>query len=272
MHVPAPIAALLSGPGRLISAGLAFLAAIFGILAEGYVGVSVFVIVSLALVVVELWRDSAGLTSERDEARSARDQHLLVARQEREKARNMDSLEAESAKLKQRAARLVAELEAQANDPSRLLGILARHADLVAVIRRQRALSESARPARWPVLAVKLISEQLVEIRCFATQCDYVSGEPVSLIAPDTGQVHGTGEATVEGSGIVVVLRLDELPLALATDLEAESDLRPVGYAVELAGLAMSTYHDVSDDALKALEEQLSGALKALVDDFQHER
>lgn len=87
MHVPAPLAEVLFGRGRLLSFGLAFVGALFAVLAEGFKGIATFVIVVLVLLVAELWRESERLTDERNEARTAGQRTISQLDQEIERTR-----------------------------------------------------------------------------------------------------------------------------------------------------------------------------------------
>jgi hypothetical protein len=271
MHVPAPIAELVSGPGRLISAGFAFLAAIFGILAEGYVGISVFVIIVLILVVAELWRESGSLTGERDGARSAEQTTRSLLEREQEKTQAMTAVIEHEEALERQVEWLREELTAQSTNPSRLLRILIGHAELIRLAVSHRELSMGRRTCRWPILGITIDRGQVAAISCYADGSEYADGEPVALVATASGEIQTTAQATVSGDQLLIVVPLNELPAEILDELETNDDVHPDGYMLELAGLAIKTYDGVSDERLRELERAVSTAMQSASSALRHD-
>lgn len=270
MHIPAPIAVLFAGPGRLVSAGLAFLAAVFAVLAEGWLGISILIIVLLALLVAELWRDSARLTNslrlavhERDEAKMRESATLSTLQAERDRLEAAEAAQAESLVLSDEVAWLRGALEAQRSDLASLLPSLVTHTELIQLVRKHRNLAETA-DSRWTILRISSETEHTATITCFVgDNHSDIEGEPVSLVASTSGEVKATGEATVRGQKLIVVLDIEQLPSDISTELDNHGESRPERYAIELAGLAIKAYDALSDESLLNLERVISAATQS---------
>ena len=269
MHVPAPIARLF-GRGSLLQFGLAFVGALFAVMAEGFTGIAIFIIILLALVVSELWQESERLTKDLEEARTAGQMTTSRLDGEIEKARMLEARDEQARELEGEVEWLRGELQAQASSPSRLLNILVGHADLIELIRKHRELMQAERPGRWTALRIRINDEKTAYISSYAEGCDYADGELVALIGVESGEIQATATATMQGQLILVTMPLDVLPREILASLEIQNEVQPEAYALELAGLAIKTYDSVSDAGLRELEQAVTtarqGAFRALHD------
>ncbi len=272
MHTPRPIAAVLCGPGRVLSAGIAILAAVFSVLAEGFVGVAVFAIVSLALLVAELWRDSSSLTQEIENtsqqlttARAAEHAALNKVNVTNEHLEGMAVTGREAKGLRERASWLEEQLRAQHSELVPFLDILGNQGARLELVRRHRALTGGDRTGRWPVVSVSSEGTPSVTIVAFAaSDCEYVDQQPVMLVATSSNTSLSTGRATLQGRQIIMDVTLDELPEDLCIGLERHGRLQPEGYAVELAGLAVDAYDGVGDDELEEIEKAMLTVMRGV--------
>jgi hypothetical protein len=57
MHWPEPVKKHITGSGKVLSSGLALLAAVFGVLVAGLLGIGILVGALLLFLLVELWME-----------------------------------------------------------------------------------------------------------------------------------------------------------------------------------------------------------------------
>jgi hypothetical protein len=60
---------------------------------------------------------------------------------------------------------------------------------------------------------------------------------------------------------LMVTIGLDYLPAKISSDLERLGVFQNEGYAIEMAGLAVSAYDTAADEDLEALETALNDAM-----------
>lgn len=269
MYVPEPIREIFGGPGRLFSGGVALVAAVFAVLAEGVLGVGIFIVVALALLLAEVWRDSSQLTQalatathERDLARSAEQATGSELEVERE---SISELQARSAQLAEKIAWLRARLKEGETELAPLVYGLEGRIEVVQLVLRHRALSANIGAARWPIVRIVGDSEGAAMIVASGGEdCDSAREELVSLISLDSSEVQTSGKAMVEGQQISIVVSLNELPPHMATELESYGEAQAAGYALELAGLTVKAYDAVGDAGLRQLQQAMSTAMQSV--------
>ncbi|MDA0184917.1 hypothetical protein OJ997_31730 [Solirubrobacter phytolaccae] len=264
------------------------IALVYGAIEHGAVGISVVCALFLALVVAELWRESARLTASLDATRHEIDNLSRTHEIDRMQIESASAKVEEFAALQcanDELAEEILNLNQRLADPQLTLvqtvdGV-ARQRKLLQITLRHRARRNAGEPIQWAVVSIHHSNEGIVEVRALSGGTDpgILSGELVALVRNDDSKAIVFGEVTsVDASNV----HASAFPPSLLASLVAEPlslgrSTSPDGLLLRLGGLDWGPFTSLSDeqlrtvdDALAAVEVSVSAALTATSPNEDH--
>jgi hypothetical protein len=279
MYVPDSITAPLQGPGRIVAVGLTVLLGGFAIYAAGLVGAVIVAVVTLCLLVVELWREMAALAARYEELEDQKaaveeahevDRSLLEAAQG-DAGKNVE-LEEANGELAQRVHDLEAQLASPQLNFHQSVYSLTQQRELIQVVQAHRQRVESGLPSEWPVTHIQMLDDGTVVVRALSRGSDpsLSPGETICLASagglwpPVFMSVVRTTETEIVG--VLSTAAVPFLPSWLADELDEHSAISPSGCVLRLAGLELQPYNAFGSAALGALDGAISKLLSTAAD------
>jgi hypothetical protein len=278
VHWPEPIKTHFRGRGKVLGTGVALLAAAFGVAAFKLIGLAIFAASVAALVIVELWLESARLSreiGERDERIGKADEQRQLRDLEMEdlsgRASRLPALETEVARLENQVRDLREEMSSPVQSFEQLLAGLEGQVTVIDVVQKHRLLAQQGN-VEWPVMRVEVRDDAVMFSAYVGDEAERFAGEWVDLIQTGSEDQGSIGQVVTAGAReIVAGFEPEDLPPAMMEELLQAPRSSPNGCSLRLSGLDLfAGTRDADLERLRAAAVALSDALAAVLTPGRH--